>query len=108
MPLPAITAGVIDGVATLAPFGIGNPRPVFRADGVEIISGPHTLKDRHLRLTVRQGRRVFRAVAWRAAERAKFLTEHRAALNLAFSLMENTYRGETFVELDVADAKQDR
>ena len=108
LPLPAITAGVIDGVATLAPFGIGNPRPVFRADGVEIISGPHTLKDRHLRLTVRQGRRVFRAVAWRAAERAEFLTEHRAALNLAFSLMENMYRGETFVELDVADAKQDR
>ena len=108
LPLPAITAGVIDGVATLAPFGIGNPRPVFRADGVEIISGPHTLKDRHLRLTVRQGRRVFRAVAWRAAERAEFLTEHRATLNLAFSLMENTYRGETFVELDVADAKQGR
>ena len=106
LALPAITAGVIDGVATLAPFGTGNPRPVFHADGVEIVDGPHTLKDRHLRMTVRQGRRVFRAIAWRAAERAGFLRQHRAALNLAFSLTENTYQGETFVELSVADAKE--
>ena len=106
--LPAITAGVIDGVATLAPFGTGNPRPVFHADGVEIVDGPHTLKDRHLRMTVRQGPRVFRAIAWRAAERAGFLTRHRAALNLAFSVTENTYQGETFVELSVADAKEGR
>ena len=106
LALPAITAGVIDGVATLAPFGTGNPRPVFHADGVEIVDGPHTLKDRHLRMTVRQGPRVFRAIAWRAAERAGFLSQHRAALNLAFSVTENTYQGETFVELSVADAKE--
>lgn len=108
LALPAITAGVIDGVATLAPFGTGNLRPVFHADGVEIVDGPHTLKDRHLKMTVRQGRRVFRAIAWRAGERAGFLRQHRAALNLAFSLTENTYQGETFVELSVADAKEGR
>ena len=108
LALPAITAGVIEGVATLAPFGTGNPRPVFHADGVEIVDGPHTLKGRHLRMTVRQGPRVFRAIAWRAADRAGFLTQHRAALNLAFSLTENTYQGETFVELSVADVKEGR
>ncbi len=108
LPLPAITAGVIEGVATLAPFGAGNRRPIFHADGVAIVDGPRTVKERHLKMSVRQGRRVFRAIAWRAAERADFLNAHRAALNLAFSLTENHYRGQTFVELSVADVQEAR
>ena len=105
LPLPAITAGVIAGVATLAPFGVGNRRPIFHADGVAIVDGPRTVKERHLKMSVRQGQRVFRAIAWQAAERADFLNAHRAALNLAFSLTENHYRGQTFVELSVADVQ---
>ncbi len=108
LPLPAITAGVIEGVATLAPFGAGNRRPIFHADGVAIVDGPRTVKERHLKMSVRQGQRVFKAIAWRAAERADFLNAHRAALNLAFSLTENHYRGQTFVELSVADVQEAR
>ena len=108
LPLPAITAGVIEGVATLAPFGAGNRRPIFHADGVVIVDGPRTVKERHLKMSVRQGQRVFRAIAWQAAERADFLNAHRAALNLAFSLTENHYRGQTFVELSVADVQEAR
>ena len=108
LPLPAITPGVIEGVATLAPFGVGNRRPIFHADGVAIVDGPRTVKKRHLKMSVRQGQRVFRAIAWQAAERADFLNAHRAALNLAFSLTENHYRGQTFVELSVADVQEAR
>ena len=108
LPLPAITAGVIEGVATLAPFGAGNRRPIFHADGVAIVDGPRTVKERHLKMSVRQGQRVFRAIAWQAAERADFLNAHRAALNFAFSLTENHYRGQTFVELSVADVQEAR
>ena len=106
LPLPAITAGVIEGVATLAPFGVGNRRPIFHADGVAIVDGPRRVKERHLKMSVRQGQCVFRAIAWQAAERADFLNAHRAALNLAFSLTENHYRGQTFVELSVADVQE--
>ena len=108
LPLRAITAGVIEGLATLAPFGAGNRRPIFHADGVAIVDGPRTVKERHLKMSVRQGQRVFRAIAWQAAERADFLNAHRAALNLAFSLTENHYRGQTFVELSVADVQEAR
>ena len=108
LPLPAITAGVIEGVATLAPFGVGNRRPIFHADGVTIVDGPRTVKERHVKMSIRQGQRVFRAIAWQAAERADFLNAHRAALNLAFSLTENHYRGQTFVELSVADVQEAR
>ncbi len=101
-----ITGSVAAGVAALAPFGTGNPRPVFAARGVEIVNGPQKLKDRHLKMTLRQDGRIFRAIAWRAAERLEFASEHKAALDVAFSLEQNQYRGETHVELTVADLRK--
>jgi single-stranded-DNA-specific exonuclease len=101
----AITGGVAAAVGSLAPFGAGNPRPVFVARGVEIIDGPRTLKERHLKMTLRQDGRIFRAIAWRAAERADYLEQHRSAVDVAFSLDENQYNGQTYVELMLADVK---
>jgi len=101
----SITGGVAAGVAALAPFGAGNPRPVFAARGVEIVDGPRKLKDRHLKMSLKQEGRIFRAIAWRAAEKHEYLTEHRAALDVAFSLEQNQYNGETYVELTLADLR---
>src|SRR5262249_47321947 len=80
----SITGGVAAGVASLAPFGAGNPRPVFAARRVEIIDGPRKLKERHLKMALKQDGRIFRAIAWRAAERHDYLAEHKAALDVAF------------------------
>ncbi|HEX3703506.1 MAG TPA: single-stranded-DNA-specific exonuclease RecJ [Vicinamibacterales bacterium] len=102
----SITGGVAAGVAALAPFGAGNPRPVFAARGVAIVDGPRKLKERHLKMALKQEGRIFRAIAWRAAERHDFLTEHKAALDVAFSLEQNQYNGETYVELTLADLKK--
>jgi single-stranded-DNA-specific exonuclease len=103
--LRAIDPDVVEGLSALEPFGMGNPRPVFCAAPVEIIDGPRVLKDRHLRMTFRQDGRIFRGIAWRAAERAGFLEEHRAGLSLAFSLDRDEYQGETYIQLTVADVK---
>ena len=101
-----ITPDLVDGLGAMAPFGLANPRPVFHAMPVEIVDGPRPIKDRHLKMTFRQDGRSFRAIAWRAAERAAFLTENRAGVNLAFSLEQNEYQGETYLELSVADFKR--
>ena len=90
-------------MASLAPFGAGNPRPVFATRQVEIIDGPRKLKERHLKMALKQDGRIFRAIAWRAAERHDYLAEHRGAIDVAFSLEQNQYNGETFVELEIAD-----
>jgi single-stranded-DNA-specific exonuclease len=100
-----ITPDLVEGLNALAPFGLANPRPVFQAMPVEIVDGPRPIKDRHLKMTFRQDGRSFRAIAWRAADRAAFLTEHRSGVNLAFSLDQNEYQGETYLELNVADVK---
>src|SRR5438093_9206452 len=101
----SITGGVAAGLSSLAPFGAGNPRPVFAARGVEIIDGPRQVGERHLKMALKQDGRVFPAVAWRAADRHEYLTEHKAAIDVAFSLESNQYNGETFLELTLADIR---
>jgi single-stranded-DNA-specific exonuclease len=103
--LKAITHDLVRGLDSMGPFGLANPRPVFHAGPVQIVDGPKSIKDRHLKMTFNQEGRRFRAMAWRLAERADFLEKHRAGVNLAFSLDRNEYQGETFLELSVADIK---
>jgi single-stranded-DNA-specific exonuclease len=105
LTLKGITHDLVRGLDALGPFGMGNPRPVFHASPVEIVDGPRPLKDRHLTMTFRQDGRRFRAIAWRAADRAGFLEKHRSGVNLAFSLDRNEYQGETYLELSVCDIR---
>jgi single-stranded-DNA-specific exonuclease len=108
LPLTAITPAMVEGLRAMEPFGAGNPRPVFHTGAVEVANGPRIMKAKHLSMSVRQDARVFRAVAWRMADRADFVTQHRGALDVAFNLTENHYRGEHTVELSVADIRQAR
>jgi single-stranded-DNA-specific exonuclease len=105
LSLKAITPDLVRGLDSLGPFGMGNPRPIFHASPVEIVEGPRSIKERHLSMTFNQEGRRFRAIAWRAAEQAEFLDRNRAGVNLAFSLERNEYKGETYLELNVADIK---
>ena len=103
--LRELTGSVAAQVMALAPFGAGNPKPVFAATGVEIVDGPRRLKERHLKMAVRQDGRVLRAIAWRGVERYGFLEGHRAPVDLAYSLEQNEFNGETYLELVVADVR---
>ena len=73
--------------------------------GVELIEPPRRIKDRHLALLLRQDGRAFRAMAWRAIERESYLQVNRSGLELAYSLQQGAYRGETITELTVADVR---
>ena len=105
LSLGSINHDLMRDLDSMGPFGMSNPRPVFHASGVEIVDGPRTLKERHLKMTFSQEGRRFRAIAWRAAESADLLTRNRAGVNLAFSLEKNEFKGETYLELNVADFK---
>ncbi|HVG55554.1 MAG TPA: single-stranded-DNA-specific exonuclease RecJ [Vicinamibacterales bacterium] len=101
----SITEQVASELGRLAPFGAGNPSPVFQASRVEIIDGPRRIKERHLKMAFRQDGRVMRGIAWRASEREAFVTEHRGAIDLAFSLEQDVWNGERYLQLSVADFK---
>jgi single-stranded-DNA-specific exonuclease len=99
----SINEQVVSELATLAPFGAGNPCPIFSTSRVEIVDGPRRLKDRHLKMAFKQDGRILRGIAWRASERESFVAEHKAAIDLAFSLENDTYNGERYLQLSVAD-----
>jgi single-stranded-DNA-specific exonuclease len=102
----AITGQVTSELASLAPFGAGNPSPVFTSGSVEVVDGPRLVKDRHLKMAFRQDGKVMRGMAWRAAEREPWVNEHRGGLDVAFSLEQEVWNGESFVQLSVADFRE--
>jgi len=99
----SMSAQVVSELSALAPFGTGNPRPVFRSSSVEVVDGPRLLKERHLKMTFRQEGRIIRGIAWRAADRESFVAAHRGAIDVAFSLEQDTWNGERYLQLSVAD-----
>jgi single-stranded-DNA-specific exonuclease len=105
LPFRSIGSQVASELSALAPFGAGNPTPLFRATNVEIVDGPRRIKERHLKMAFKQDGRILRGIAWRALERESFVAEHKAAIDLAFSLEQDTWNGEKYLQLSIADFK---
>lgn len=103
LPFGQISSQVVAELNTLAPFGAGNPKPVFHTAPVEVVDGPRKLKDRHLKMSFRQDGRTFRAIQWNAAEREAALAAQRGGVELAYTVEENEYQGSRYLELRVED-----
>lgn len=103
LPLSALTDELSAELARLAPFGPSNPRPVFSTGPVSLAGTPRRMKERHLSMVCRQDAHTLRAVAWNAADREAELVAARDALELAFALETNTFRGQTTLELRLED-----
>jgi len=75
LPLAQVTPALLKELARMEPFGQGNPEPVFAALDVNLLLPPRVIKDKHIKLRVRQ--RVeglkysfnYEAMGWRMAER---------------------------------------
>ena len=98
-----INERVMSEFAALAPFGPGNPRPKFHTGPVSIVDGPRLLKDRHLKMSVKQNGRVLRAIHWNAAEHNDRLTALKEGVEIAYTIEENEYQGTKYVELRLED-----
>ncbi|HPW16913.1 MAG TPA: single-stranded-DNA-specific exonuclease RecJ [Candidatus Aminicenantes bacterium] len=94
----------LDVYARLAPFGVGNPKPLFVAEGVEVAGEPRVLKGKHVKFPARQDGRVLDALGWGKADwRHALRRGGRAAL--AFSLARDEYMGEVRTSLSVEDLR---
>jgi single-stranded-DNA-specific exonuclease len=88
--LREITPRAIDDIFALAPFGHGNPPPLFAAMDVEIAGPPSVVKEKHLRVPIRQNGRTLLLKAWNFAERAAELPPG-ARVDVAFELEEDAW-----------------
>ena len=77
-------------VLNLAPFGCGNPAPLFAALNLEVAGPPAVMKEKHLRLSLRQNGRTLPMKAWNFSERAAEL-QAGARVDVAFTLEDDAY-----------------
>ena len=85
-----ITDPAIQEVLALAPFGHGNPPPLVAALDVEVAGQPVVMKEKHLRVMVRQNGRTLVLKAWNFAGRAGEMPPG-ARVDIAFTLEEDAY-----------------
>ena len=100
-----IDSKLLKSLELLEPVGHGNPAPTFCSLGVEVMPrSMRILKDRHLRMAVRQTDRVFTAIGFNMAER--FYTEDLSGqIDIAYTPQFNVYRGETTIQLVLKDIR---
>jgi single-stranded-DNA-specific exonuclease len=90
LELKEIDEASVNELFTLAPFGHGNPPPLFAALDVEIAAAPVVMKEKHLRVTARQNGRLLTLKAWNFADRAAELATG-ARVDMVFALEEDAY-----------------
>jgi single-stranded-DNA-specific exonuclease len=88
--LGELTEQSVAELFALAPFGHGNPPPLLASLDVEVAGPPSVMKEKHLRVMLRQNRRTLVLKAWNFAARAAELSQG-ARVDIAFSMEEDAY-----------------
>jgi single-stranded-DNA-specific exonuclease len=88
--LGEIDEAAVADVLTLAPFGHGNRAPLVAVRGVEVAAPPVVMKEKHLRIAVRQNGRSLTLKAWNFSARAAEFAPG-ARLDVAFELEDDPY-----------------
>jgi single-stranded-DNA-specific exonuclease len=110
-----VTAGGADrslygAFQRLAPFGPGNPEPMFAAANVRV-ERPMALRGGHVRVTLTDGSGGrLKAVAWRAEDTdlGRALLGGAGALHVAGRLKPDDWQGRESVELEIEDVADPR
>ncbi|MGA2361411.1 MAG: single-stranded-DNA-specific exonuclease RecJ [Candidatus Aminicenantales bacterium] len=100
----AVDGRFLEQFSLLFPFGVGNPKPLFLTENVEILSDPRILQRKHLKFLARQNGRVFEAVGWDKADWSHVLRRG-GRVDLAYSLLVSEYLGEQRVSLSIEDLR---
>jgi single-stranded-DNA-specific exonuclease len=90
LELSEVDDRAISEIFSLAPFGFGNPLPLFAVLGAEVAGSPVIMKEKHLRFRLRQGARMLPVKAWNFASRIQELQD-RACVDVALYFEQDTY-----------------
>jgi len=80
----------VSEILNLAPFGFGNPAPVFVAREVEVAAAPDVRNEKHVFVRLKAAGRTLRAKAWNFAGRVGEL-EAGARVDVAFQFEDDAY-----------------
>lgn len=90
---------LMDGLKRTGPFGQDNPEPVWAVCGVSAADS-RILKEKHLKLTLADGKIRREAIGFNLAEKLPA-----GPVDVAFTLQENSWNGRTAVQLNIRDIR---
>ncbi|MDP2915929.1 MAG: single-stranded-DNA-specific exonuclease RecJ [Candidatus Aminicenantes bacterium] len=96
----------LEYLALLSPFGVGNPRPLFLSEDVEVVGPPRLLKNgKHAKFLLGQNGRTFEALGW---DKGAWADGVRSGdrVRVAFGLQSSTYLGQEQLTLTLAGMKK--
>ena len=105
--LDEVTPRMVKLMKMIGPFGPANHHPVLVSRDLSVVGKPRTIgmDKKHLRFRVRQKGRTMDAIGFGMAHFVDRLNDSRDRLDLAYTLEENTFRGETSLQLRIKDIK---
>lgn len=103
--LEEIDQSLVEAMAGLAPFGMGNPEPVLLVSGVALHRIEAVGDGSHLRCVARQGGHSFPCIAFGMAERRD---EFDGPCDLLVTPVLNDWKGRVSVQLRLKDIRSNR
>lgn len=103
--LDELTPKFVRVLSQFAPYGPGNMRPVFVARGVGLYGEPRIVGNNHLKFKVKSNGQIFDAIGFNLGGLLQKLSNGRKSIDLAFSLDEGEFAGETVPQLKIRDLK---
>lgn len=92
----------------LEPFGMDNEKPTFAINGVKVISATCVgIDNKHLKLKIEAGGRIFDAIGFSFGEYAKYLSSG-LLIDIAFELDINEYNSQKNLQLIIKDIKSSK
>lgn len=99
-----IDVSFLDNLSKLSPFGVGNPRPVFLSENVELTAEPRKIKDRHSKMLVGQNGRNFELLGWGKPDLSDIF--HKGdRIDLVYSLQFSEFLGEERLNFSLEDIR---
>ena len=102
LPPEEVSCALYDQIQQLAPFGKGNPVPVFASEKMNIVGGPWVLKTRHLKLQVQGNGSKVDAIWWKNGDLADTI-RGACQVDLAYTMERDRYQGQEKLLLTIRD-----
>ncbi|MFO7811006.1 MAG: single-stranded-DNA-specific exonuclease RecJ [Candidatus Delongbacteria bacterium] len=111
-----INADLIQKLKMFEPFGPSNEQPVFSTRDVELSGEIRVVgnksnynkrhlktRDNHLKLRLKKNDRIIDAIGFNLADKFDLVNELRSGLKVAYSIEENNWNGNSFIQLKIHD-----
>ena len=96
-----------EDIATLEPFGEGNPEPIFCSRNLRLVQPLRVLKGGHIKFQVTDGNKIFEAIGFGMAKDSEIeLTlKNYPAFDMAYTVSLNNWQGINTIQLTIEDIR---